>query len=69
VELSSTPNGPPLSTTRLVLESTSDPGRFSASAAVPIGTLPPGDYFVRAVVGVEGQPMGRVVRALRKVAQ
>jgi hypothetical protein len=69
VEIARTANGPALSTTRLAIESTSDPSRFQASAAVPIGALPPGDYIVRAIVGVEGQPMGRVTRVLRKVGQ
>lgn len=69
VEIARTPNGPAISTTRLALEGTSDPTRFSASAAVPIGGLPPGDYVVRAIVGINGEAMGRVVRVLRKVAQ
>jgi hypothetical protein len=67
VEISRTANGPPISTTRLAFEGTSDPSRFTASAAVPIGGLPPGDYVVRAIVGIEGQAMGRVIRVLRKV--
>jgi hypothetical protein len=69
VEIARTANGPALSTSRLAIEGTSDPIRFQASAAVPIGALPPGDYVVRAIVGVEGQPMGRVVRVLRKTPQ
>ena len=69
VEIARTANGPALATSRLAIEGTSDPTRFQASAAVPIGALPPGDYVVRAIVGVEGQPMGRVVRVLRKTPQ
>jgi hypothetical protein len=69
VEVARTANGPALSTSRLTIEGTSVPNRFQASAAVPIGALPPGDYVVRAIVGVEGQPMGRVVRVLRKTPQ
>jgi hypothetical protein len=68
VEIAQTENGPALVTTRLAIEPTSDPTRFSASAAVPIAGLPPGDYFVRALVGIDGQPMGRVTRVLRKVS-
>lgn len=41
--------------------------RYIATGVVPIGTLPPGDYVVRAIVGLEGQPMTRVTRTLRKV--
>jgi VWFA-related protein len=69
VEIARTANGPAIATTRLALESTSDPTRFTASAAVPIGGLPPGDYVVRAIVGIDGKAMGRVVRVLRKVGQ
>lgn len=66
VEISKSTNGPAISTTRLAIEATSDPNRFTASAAVPIGGLPPGDYVVRATVGIDGQAMGRVLRVLRK---
>jgi len=69
VEIARTANGPAISTSRLAIESTSDPSRFQASAAVPIGALPPGDYVIRAIVGIDGQPMGRVTRVLRKVGQ
>lgn len=34
--------------------------------AVPIASLPPGDYTVRAIVSVDGRPVGRVLRTLRK---
>src|SRR6185503_2240098 len=68
VEISKTENGDALSRTPLAFEPTSDPARFTASAAVPIGGLPPGDYVVRAMVGVDGKPMGRVTRVLRKVS-
>ena len=27
--------------------------------AVPIAALPPGDYIVRAIVSVDGRPVGR----------
>ncbi len=40
----------------------------SATAAIPIGALTPGDYIVRATVGIAGQPATRVERTLRKVA-
>ncbi len=39
-----------------------------ATGVVPIGTLPPGDYVVRAMIGLEGHAMTRVTRTLRKVA-
>jgi hypothetical protein len=31
-----------------------------------IATLAPGDYLMRAVVSLDGKPVGRVVRTLRK---
>lgn len=37
-----------------------------ARAGFGIGQLPPGDIVVRAVVTVDGKPMGRAVRTLRK---
>lgn len=64
LEIARTLNGPALLTVPLALA----PGdnRHLATGAVPIGALQPGDYAVRAIVGVEGHPAGRVVRTLRK---
>lgn len=36
--------------------------------ALPIAALPPADYTVRAIVSVDGRPVGRVTRTLRKTA-
>ena len=69
VEVARTLDGPPLVTTRLAIEATNDPTMFRASGAIPIGALPPGDYVVRALVGIQDKPFGRVVRTIRKVAQ
>jgi hypothetical protein len=69
VEVARTPSGPPLVVTRLAIEPTGDPTTFRASGAIPIGALPPGDYVIRALVGVQDQPFGRVVKTIRKVAQ
>ena len=66
LELASTMNGPALVSLPLALEATGE-NRYVATGVVPIGTLPPGDYVVRVMVGIEGQPMTRVVRTLRKV--
>ena len=63
-ELSRTLNGPALVTIPGALGAIGD--HHAASGALPIGALPPGDYVVRAIIGVEGQPAGRVVRTLRK---
>ena len=69
VEVARTIDGPPIVTTRLAIEATADPTTFRASGAIPIGALPPGDYVVRALVGIQDKPFGRVIRTIRKVAQ
>jgi len=61
--------GAPIVTNRLSIEDTKDPGRYRGTGAVPIGALPPGDYIARAVVMVEGQSAGVVIRAFRKTGQ
>ncbi len=65
LELSSTLNGPPLVTVPLAIQGVGE-NRYVAKGALPIGAVPPGDYIVRALVGLDGYPMTRVVRTLRK---
>jgi VWFA-related protein len=67
LELARTVNGPALVEMPLAIEPAGG-NRYTARGAVPIGTLPPGDYVVRAIIGVEGHPATRVVRTLRKAA-
>ena len=68
LELATTPNGPArLSIPGAVAETRSSDRRL-ATAAIPIGGLPPGDYVVRAIVSMEGQTAGKVVRTIRKAA-
>ena len=69
VEIAKTVDGPPILVTRLAIEASGDPNVYRASGAIAIGALPPGDYVVRALVGVQDQPLGRVMRTIRKVAQ
>jgi len=40
-----------------------------ATGAMPIGSLPPGDYVVRGIVRLEDGTTGRVIRTLRKVGR
>lgn len=68
VEVAQTLNGPAIVTVPLVVQ-TSGENRFAAMGSVPVGALPPGDYIVRAVVGLEGSAPTRVVRTLRKAAR
>lgn len=65
-ELATTLNGPALLTVPGVVSGTAEEDKFIVNAAIPIGALPPGDFIVRAIVGLEGQPAGRVYRIFRK---
>ena len=65
LEVASTLNGPALVTVPLAIEAAGT-DRYIAKGAVPIGGLQAGDYSVRAIVGLEGHPMTRVVQTLRK---
>lgn len=67
LELARTTNGPALLTLPLSIDS-SGVNRYTARGALPLASLPPGDYVVRAIVGVQGHPPTRVVRTLRKDA-
>jgi hypothetical protein len=58
-------NGPAIMSLPLVLERSGNQ-RFTAVGTVPVGALPAGDYVVRATIGVEGGPSGRIVRTMRK---
>ena len=68
LEVAATLNGPPLAVAPFAIESAGN-GRYVATGAIPIGALPPGDYIVGALVGIEGQALTRVVRTLRKEAR
>jgi hypothetical protein len=65
-EIARSTNGPAILQIPGALAATSEEGRFTATATIPVGALSPGDYVIRAVVGVVGQPQGRVVRTLHK---
>jgi hypothetical protein len=69
IEVAQTLNGPAFLAIQPAIDATSEPDRFNVTAAIPIGVLAAGDYVIRAIVGVEGQPAGRVVRTLRKVGR
>ena len=68
LEVARTLDGPAVATLRLALERAAE-GRYLATGAIPLGALPPGDFVVRATVGIEGQPAVQIVRTLRKVAR
>jgi hypothetical protein len=66
LDLARTVDGPAIVKTPLAIERIGE-DHYMATGAIAIGALPPGDYVVRAVVGVEGQAPVRVTRTLRKV--
>lgn len=68
LEIAQTLNGPALTSMPLAVGATEEPDRFLVRGALPIGALPTGDYVVRGIVAVPGQPAGRVVRTLRKTS-
>jgi hypothetical protein len=67
IDIARTFNGPAILTMPGALAATGD--HHSVTAALPIAALSPGDYIVRASVGVVGQPFTRVERTLRKVVE
>ena len=67
LELAASPNGPAKLSIPGAVAQTRSSERHLATAAIPIGGLPAGDYVVRAVVSMDGQASGRVVRTIRKI--
>ena len=65
-ELASSSDGPALANADSTISPTADADRFVASGVLPITSLAPGDYVVRASVTVNGVVVGRLSRALRK---
>jgi VWFA-related protein len=68
LEVSRSVDGPAIVSSRLALERAAE-DRLVATGAVPIGALPPGDYLVRATIGIENGPSARVMRTIRKVGK
>ena len=68
LDVVSTPEGTALATAQTSV----DPGPAGAEdmriafGGFNIGSLAPGDYLMRAVVSLDGKPVGKVVRTLRK---
>jgi len=68
LEVARDADGQPLVSVPLAL-SRADESRVTATGAVPLGALPPGDYVVRGVIRLEDGTTGRVLRTLRKLAR
>jgi hypothetical protein len=69
MELAETLNGPALEKIQPGGRQTSEPDKFILTGEIPIASLKPGDYVVRAFVNLEGQPEGKVIKTFRKVAK
>jgi hypothetical protein len=67
IEIADTPDGPALNAVPVAAAASSEPDRFTLTGTFPLDSLKPGDYIVRAIIGVQGEPQGQVVRTLRKV--
>jgi len=52
----------PLRSNAMTVVPTDDPTRRLAEGWVPVGTLPSGEYLVRAIVSLDGREVGRVSR-------
>ena len=69
VDIAAKLDGPTLAEGALGYAPTNEPDKFTINAKIPIAKLAPGDYVIRAIAQVEGQPEGKVMRTLRKVAK
>ena len=68
LEVARSADGPAVLSAPLAVERVGE-SHFSATGALAIGALPPGDYRVRAIVALDGKEIARVERTLRKVAR
>lgn len=64
-ELARTPDGPAILSAPVAVERIGH-NQYSASGALAIGALPPGDYTVRAAVSLDGTAIASITRVLRK---
>ena len=69
MEIASSLEGAPIATIQPGGRTTNEPDKAVLTGELPIGTLAPGDYVVRAYVAIQGQPEGKVVKSFRKTAK
>ena len=69
LEIAATADGPAEAVFPARVPATPSGGTMPFISGVRIETLAPGDYVVRAVVAVDGKPVARVSRTLRKVVR
>jgi hypothetical protein len=69
-EVAKSDNGPAIETYMVAGGgATNEPDKFQVFGKIPIDKLAPGDWVVRAVVQMEGQPEGKAIRTFRKLAK
>ncbi|HEY2434785.1 MAG TPA: hypothetical protein VGI12_19085 [Vicinamibacterales bacterium] len=66
LDVASTPEGPALAAAETTIGRGGSEDARTAIGGFAIEHLPAGDYLMRAVVTLDGKPVGKVVRALRK---
>ena len=66
VEIAATADGPALVEAQPTAAATPVPDKFRFTAKLPIVSLKPGDYVVRAKLAFSGQPTGVLSRTIRK---
>jgi hypothetical protein len=66
LDVATIPDGPALATADTTLGHGSADDARTAIGGFGIESLPPGDYLMRAVVSLDGRPVGKAVRTLRK---
>jgi 5-hydroxyisourate hydrolase-like protein (transthyretin family) len=69
MEVAATPDGPAIATVQPGGAGTSEPDRFILTAEIPIASLAPGDYVLRAILSMADQPEGKVMKTFRKAAR
>ena len=66
LDVATTANGAPLANAQTTVNSGRSDDMRIAFGGFSIATLEPGDYQMRAIVSLDGKPVGKVVRTLRK---
>jgi len=66
IEIAESLTGPALATVKPTPAATAVADKFMFTAKVPIASLKPGDYVVRARLTFEGQPTAVLTRTIRK---
>jgi hypothetical protein len=66
LDVVSTPEGTALATAQTTVGQGATEDMRTAFGGFNIGSLAPGDYLMRAIVNLDGKPVGKVVRTLRK---